>query len=76
MVGMGISLNVLGGILVARVDALWLIVSGSIGGLGASILFSLTSPEWAYGKSMLFVMILIVSPDMFFSASQLFACQT
>lgn len=76
MVGAGIALNVAGGVLVSRVSALWLFLAGCIGGAASATLLAVLNPEWAYYKGLLWVMILAVSPDLFFSAAQLIACQS
>ena len=76
MVGSGLALNILGGILVARINALWLFLAGCIGGAASCLIFVLLDPSWPYAKGLLWVMITTVSPDVFFPAAQLFACQT
>jgi hypothetical protein len=76
MVGAGIALNVAGGILVARISALWLFLAGCIGGAASATLLANLNPEWAYYKALLWVMLLAVSPDVFFSAAQLIACSS
>lgn len=76
MIGAGLALNVLGGFVVARVDALYLVLLGSLGGLGSATLFVFLDPKWGYAPGMFMVLILIVSPDIFFPATQLFACHT
>jgi MFS family permease len=76
MVGAGIALNVAGGILVARISALWLFLAGCIGGAASAALLAALNPAWAYYKGLLWVMCLAVSPDLFFSAAQLIACSS
>lgn len=76
MVGSGLALNVLGGILVARINALWLFLAGCVGGAASAALYSLLNPKWPYFDALFWVMTLTVSPDVFFPAAQLFACQT
>ncbi|UZJ50737.1 hypothetical protein CBS101457_000057 [Exobasidium rhododendri] len=76
MIGSGLVLNIAGGILVSRINAFWLFLAGSVGCAASCVLFSLVSPTQSYAKGFLWVMILNVFPDIFFSAAQLFACQT
>lgn len=76
MVGSGLALNVAGGILVARINAVWLFLAGCIGGAASAALYATLNPNWPYFEALFWVMTLTVAPDVFFPAAQLFACQT
>lgn len=76
MIGVGLFMNILGGYLLDKVSAIWLILAGLLGSLGSTLIYNLIEPEWGYEKGMLWVMCLIVSTDIFYPAAQLFACHT
>lgn len=76
MIGVGLVMNILGGYLVDKVSAFWLILSGLTGSVGSCLIFIFMDPNAGYEKGMLWVMFLIVFTDIFYPAAQLFACYT
>lgn len=77
MVAMGLALNILAGVVVGRVAAVWLIVGGATAGAAACVILSVgVSPDTPYYKAMLWVMIAQVGPDIFFSGASLYASKS
>lgn len=71
MAGSGFFLNVLAGKLTGQVSAFRLICAGLALSMGAALAFCLLNPNANYGFGMLWVMLLSVGPDLFFSAANL-----
>ncbi|PWY99234.1 hypothetical protein BCV70DRAFT_163676 [Testicularia cyperi] len=77
MVGAGLTLNVISGYVVGRVNASYLIVVGAALGAAACVIMSAgVGTQTPYYKGMLWVMILQVGPDIFFPAGNLYACKS
>ncbi|EPQ30786.1 uncharacterized protein PFL1_01687 [Pseudozyma flocculosa PF-1] len=77
MIGAGLACNGFTGLVMGRVNALWLIVAGTALGAAAALIMSIgvdaTTP---YYKGMLWVIIFQVGPDLFFPAGNLYACKS
>ncbi|KAG9041678.1 hypothetical protein FS837_011898 [Tulasnella sp. UAMH 9824] len=71
MAGSGFLLNVIAGKLTGQVSAFRLICAGLALSMGAALAFCLLNPDANYGFGMLWVMLLSVGPDLFFSAANL-----
>ncbi|KAG8983582.1 hypothetical protein FRB90_005900, partial [Tulasnella sp. 427] len=71
MAGSGFLLNVIAGKLTGQVSTLKLICAGLALSMGAALAFCLMNPAANYGFGMLWVMLLSVGPDLFFSAANL-----
>lgn len=55
MIGSGLLLNIIGGVVVGRVDALYLIIAGSLCTATSCAIFALQNPAWSYARAMLTV---------------------
>ncbi|KAG8948059.1 hypothetical protein FRC04_010101 [Tulasnella sp. 424] len=71
MAGSGFLINVLAGKITGQVSTLKLICVGLALSMGAALAFCLMNPNANYGLGMLWVMLLAVGPDLFFSAANL-----
>jgi hypothetical protein len=76
MVAAGILANIAGGVLLSRVRSVYLILGGCSTGAVSCAIFALQDVDWVYARGMLPVLLLVVGPDVFFPAIQLFACRT
>ncbi|KAG8856605.1 hypothetical protein FRB96_006365 [Tulasnella sp. 330] len=71
MCGAGLFLNVLAGSLTGKVSTLKLILIGVLLNAAACSAFIFLNPNAGYALGMLWVMLLTVGPDIFFSAANL-----
>lgn len=62
MIGSGLVLNLLGGFVIGRVDALYLIVGGALCTAISCVVFAVQDPTWPYARAMLSVRCALYLP--------------
>lgn len=71
MVVAGIFFNLVAGFAMSRIHALWLIVSGGIGGAGSCLILALINKDTSYWAGLFPAFILTVATDLVFPCAQL-----
>ncbi|GAA98060.1 uncharacterized protein L969DRAFT_93321 [Mixia osmundae IAM 14324] len=71
MVVAGIFYNVLGGVLLARVKGIYLVIAGTVLSTAAAIIFGLIDVNLSYLAMLLVIMLLIPAPDLTYTVASI-----